>query len=224
MNRQFLYILAPFVLLLSCQDKSSTDQKTDDQTIFFADTLSGHQESTADVVAITTLFDASEFEDPIMDRLLAEIKICNPLTRDSIIDGAYPCSPKLFQLYTYNRKRGLEDAFLLQVRKGVNNFPYRRLLIFTRENGELVLMNGIIGYLVEKRKSDSGIDDLVVAVVDNIGGEYMRYDVLIRYENGKYHFLEALGDLEGSFEHNPELKAEATRQIGDRIKEKELIY
>jgi hypothetical protein len=224
MNRQFLYIAVPFMLLLSCQEESFDNQTAEDLNTFFIDTLGEDQNQSIDIEKITTLFNASEFEDPIMDRLLAEIKICNPLTRDSIIDGAYPCSPKLFQFYTYNRKRDLEDAFLLQVRKGVNNFPYRRLLIFTRENGELVLMNGIIGYLVEKRKSDSGIDDLVVAVVDNIGGEYMRYDVLIRYQNGKYHYVEALGDLEGSFEHNYTLKEEATRQIGERIKEKELIY
>lgn len=172
---------------------------------------------------ITTLFNQDEFPEAYLEQLLVELKICNPQLEELQGDGVPPCSPNYFQFYSYNKHRKIEDAFMIQVKKGVNGFPYRRLLIFTRENGILVKMNGIIGYLVEKRPSPSGIDDLVVAVVDNIGGYYERYDVLIRYENGKYQFVEALGDLQGAFD-NVELRKEATRQIKQRIEEKELIF
>jgi|GEM_PF-712485 len=172
---------------------------------------------------ISTLFDATEFPEAYLEQLLAEIKICNPQIESLQADGVPPCSPDYFQFYSYNKHRKIEDAFMIQVKKGVNGFPYRRLLIFTRENGTLVKMNGIVGYLVEKRPSSSGIDDLVVAVVDNIGGYYDRYDVLIRYENGKYQFVEAIGDLQGTFD-SKELKEEATKQIKQRIEEKELIF
>ena len=172
---------------------------------------------------ISTLFDQSEFPEAYLEQLLTEIKICNPQIEEIQPDGVTPCTPDYFQFYSYNKHRKIEDAFMIQVKKGVNGFPYRRLLIFTRENGILVKMNGIIGYLVEKRPSTSGIDDLVVAVVDNIGGYYDRYDVLIRYENGKYHFVEAIGDLEGPF-NTKELKEEASKQIKQRIEEKELIF
>jgi hypothetical protein len=158
-----------------------------------------------------------------MEQLLSEIKICNPQIETIQADGVAPCSPSYFQFYSYNKHRKIEDAFMLQIKKGVNGFPYRRLLIFTRENGILVKMNGIIGYLVEKRPAPSGIDDLVVAVVDNIGGYYERYDVLIRYENGKYQFVEALGDLEGTFD-TKELKAEATKQIKNASKKKNSYF
>ena len=175
------------------------------------------------VTEITTLFDEETFPDPLHEELLNEINICQSIYKDSVVNGLFPCSPSFFKFYTYNHKRDLENAFLLQVRKGVSNYPYRRLLIFTRENGELVLMNGIRGYLVEKRSTAHEIDDLVVALIDNIGGHYERYDVLLKYENGKYHYTEALGDLEGVFDSD-ELKKEATKQIGQRIKEKELIF
>lgn len=172
---------------------------------------------------ISTLFDEEEFPDESMNRLLVEIRICNPLSQDSIIDGFVPCSPNYFKFYTYDHNRDLSNAFLLQVRKGVNNFKYRRLLIFTREKEELVLVNGIIGYLVEKRSRPNKIDDLVVAVVDNINGHYERYDVLLRFKDGKYRFIEAIGDLHGVFK-TEELKKEASKQIKARIEEKELIF
>ena len=177
----------------------------------------------SEITSVTTLFDEIEFPEKQHTELLAEINICHQQDVDSIINGIVPCSPSFFKLYTYNHKRRLEDAFLLQVRKGVSNFPYRRLLVFTREKGELVLMNGIRGYLVEKRSNKNEIDDLVVALVDDIGGRYYRYDVLLRYDNGKYHYIEAIGDLEGLFEDET-LKKEATKQIGERIKEKNLIF
>lgn len=175
------------------------------------------------VTEITTIFDEETFPNPLHEELLNEINICQSIHKDSVVNGLFPCSSSFFKFYTYNHKRDLENAFLLQVRKGVSNYPYRRLLIFTRENGELVLMNGIRGYLVEKRSTAHEIDDLVVALIDNIGGHYERYDVLLKYENGKYHYSEALGDLEGVFD-SEELKKEATKQIGQRIKEKELIF
>jgi hypothetical protein len=208
-------------VLFSCKEGEVKHEVDSDDQNFFT-TSDNTQEG--DVIEITTLFDEENFPDPEMPALLTEIKICNPLINDSIIDGVVPCSPKYFKFYTYNRKRSLEDAFLLQVRKGVNNYPFRRLLIFTRENDKLVLMNGIRGYLVEKRKSESGLDDLVVALVDNLEGEYMRYDVLLRYENGKYHYVEALGDLYGSFEGKPKMKAAAFEEIGERIKSEQLIF
>lgn len=172
---------------------------------------------------ISTLFDAEAFPEAYLEQLLVELKICNPQIDKIQPDGIAPCTPEYFQFYSYNTHRKIEDAFMIQVKKGVNGFPYRRLLIFTREKGTLVKMNGIVGYLVKKQPSPSGIDDLVVAVVDNIGGHYERYDVLIRYENGKYQFVEAIGDLQGTFD-TPELKKEASRQIKQRIEEKELIF
>jgi len=181
-------------------------------------------EFISETTSISTLFDQDSFNDSKHLELLAELRICNPETQDSVINGVFPCSPRFFAFYSFNHNRKMEDAFLLQVRKGVNNYPYRRLLIFTREKGLLVKMNGANGYLVEKRSQPNGIDDLVVAIVDNIGGHYERYDVLLKYRDGKYHYVEALGDLHGVFEEGSELKAEATKQIGERIKQKQLLF
>lgn len=208
--RYLIFYFSFLFILFACNPETETEEK---KPPFISETTS-----------VSTLFDKDSFEDSKYVDLLAELRICNPNTQDSIINGVYPCSPRFFAFYSFNHNRKTEDAFMLQVRKGVNNYPYRRLLIFTREKGILVKMNGANGYLVEKRSQPNGIDDLVVAIVDNIGGHYERYDVLLKYKEGKYHYVEALGDLHGVFEEGSELKAEATKQIGERIKQKQLLF
>lgn len=198
-------MIALAAMIFSCGDKTDDDNFESKST------------------KISTLFDANEFENDTLNNLLLELNICYPEVNDSLEDGVVECSPKFFAFYDYNHKRSIADAFLLQVKKGVNNYPYRRLLVFVRERGQLVLVTGVVGYLVEKRTTRNGIDDLVVAVVDNIGGHYERYDVLLKYKEGKYHFEEALGDLQGTFD-DEDLKKRATKMISERIKEKKLIF
>jgi hypothetical protein len=178
----------------------------------------------SDTVKVETLFSSSGFDDKKYYELLIETHLCNPNYDPSKKDKTTPCSARFFQFYPYNHKREIENAFLLQVKAGVNNYPYRRLLIFVREKGDLVLMNGIVGYLVERISRPNDIDDLIVAVFDDLGNDkFDRYDVLIRYKEGKYHFVEAVGDLHGKFD-TPELKERASKAILERINEKELIF
>lgn len=197
-------------LLFSCdttEDKNSTKE-----------------EFKSEITEISTLFDETSFDEKLKYELLAETRICQPYYSDTMPEGRVPCTPKHFAFYEYNHKRELENAFLLQVKAGVNGYNYRRLLIFAREKGDLVVMNGINGYLVEKRSRPNEIDDLVVAIIDDLGNDkFDRYDVLIRYKDGKYHFVEAIGDLYGKFE-SEELKENASKMIKERIKEKELIF
>lgn len=177
-----------------------------------------------DTVKTDGLFTKGGFDDKLYYDLLIETHLCNPNYTDTTSDGSTPCSSRFFNFHPYNHKRKIDDAFLLQIRAGVNKYPYRRLLIFVREKGKLVLMNGIVGYLVERISRPNEIDDLIVAVIDDLGNsKFDRYDVLLRYKNGKYHFVEAIGDLEGNFE-SPELKKRASKAIQERINDKELIF
>ena len=178
----------------------------------------------SDTVKVETLFTSAGFEDKKYYELLIETHLCNPDFNPSAKDGSTPCSARFFEFHPYNHKREIDDAFLLQVKAGVNNYPYRRLLIFVREKGNLVLMNGIVGYLVERIARPNNIDDLIVAVFDDLGNDkFDRYDVLIRYNDGKYHFVEAIGDLQGTF-NTRELKERASKAILERINDKELIF
>lgn len=185
---------------------------------------SSSYEASKDTVLAPAEFSNSGFDEAKKYELLIETRICNPNYSDTINDGSAPCSAKFFRFFTYNDKRPLENAFMLQVKAGVNNYPYRRLLIFTRERGKLVLMNGITGYLVSKIKRPNGIDDLIVGIIDDLGNNvFDRYDVFLRYKDGKYHVIEAIGDLQGEFK-SESLKERATKEIKQRIEEKQLIF
>jgi hypothetical protein len=207
--RIFTYI-AIGILFFSCESKKEKEVISDD--------------FKAEVTKVTTLFDETSFDKKVKYELLAETRICQPYYTDTMPPDVIPCTPKHFALYEYNHNRKIDDAFLLQVKAGVNGYDYRRLLIFTREKGKLILMNGINGYLVEKHSRPNEVDDLVVAIIDDLGNnKFDRYDVLIRYEDGKYHFVEAIGDLYGTFD-SQELKEKASKMIKKRIEEKELIF
>lgn len=205
-----LIFIAIGILFFSCK----TETKENNQSENFK----------SEITKVSTLFDQTSFDKKIKYELLAETRICQPFYTDTMPPSVVPCTPKHFAFYEYNHKRGIEDAFLLQVKAGVNDYDYRRLLIFTREKGKLVQMNGVNGYLVEKRSRPNEIDDLVVAIIDDLGNnKFDRYDVLIRYKDGKYHFVEAIGDLYGTFD-SKELKEKASKMIKERIEEKQLLF
>lgn len=177
----------------------------------------------SEVTAVETLFDKPAFDNPEYVSLLAELNVCNPAVKDSIINGRVPCGPKYFDFYSFTEKTTIENAFALQVRAGVNQFGRRRLLLFMREKGQLVMMNGVVGYLQEKRTTASGFDDLVVGITYDNMGSFYRFDVLLRYNEGKYHYVEALGDVEGEFTDSI-MKKKATEEIGEIIERDHLLF
>lgn len=224
-----------FLLLMACKNDTTGQQEKDIPTD--STEIETEKKTNSDLIDLENTSDslieeevegdnflATGFEDKKYYELLIETRMCDPKFDATNNPNTTPCSSKLFSFHPYNHKREIDNAFLLQVKAGVNNYPYRRLLIFVRERGQLVLMNGIVGYLVERIPQNNDIDDLVVAVIDDLGNDiFDRYDVLLRYKDGKYHFVEALGDLEGTFD-TPELKKKASKAIKERIEEKELIF
>lgn len=210
--RYVLIILFSIILFCSCESESD-NKNGQEEDQFISDTLKAPAE-----------FSNTGFDDKLKYELLLETHICNPNYSDTTSDNTVPCSSRFFRFFEWNRKRNLDNAFMLQVHAGVNDYPYRRLLIFTREKGELILVNGINGYLIEQHTRPNDIDDLVVGIIDDLGNNnFDRYDVILRYEDGKYQFKEAIGDLRGPFQSDT-LKKAASRAIRRRIKEKELIF
>tara|TARA_B100000508_G_scaffold130740_1_gene118300 strand:- start:4908 stop:5591 length:684 start_codon:yes stop_codon:yes gene_type:complete len=227
MIRQLL-ILSLLFILFSCKESGTDQKESNSKEVLESDSKELEKQdktvAKADTIKAPADFSAQGFDEARKYELLIETRICNPQYSDSTKDGTVPCSAKYFRFFEYNRKRTLDNAFMLQVKAGVNNIPYRRLLIFEREKGKLVLVNGVIGYLVSQIKRPNGIDDLIVGVIDDLGdNNFDRYDVLLRYKDGKYHIVEAVGDLQGEFK-SEELKKRATKMIKERIAEKELIY
>ena len=111
---------------------------------------------------ISTDFGANTFSSSGEEiKLLKELHICDPKAA-SDTDELHPsCSPRFFRFFKLNKKSSLSSGFVLLVKAGVNGFPLRRVLVFQRENDQLVKLNGFNGNLIERRPSNSGYDDLV---------------------------------------------------------------
>src|SRR5690554_1415380 len=123
-------------LLFSCTE----DGKKDIDSTPTSNVKEGMEESSVldeelpkgfkqDTIKTDALFTIGGFDDKLYYELLIETHLCNPNYSDTTSNGSTPCSSRFFSFYPYNHKRKIEDAFLLQIKAGVNNYPYRRLLI-----------------------------------------------------------------------------------------------
>ncbi len=142
-----------------------------------------------DQTNIETLFDQTTFPSSDEPNLLKELEICNVKQRDlqNHLDPA--CNPKFFRFFSFIENKKLKDAFLLQIKARVNDFPLRRLLVFEREKGVLVKVNGFVANLIGTRISKTKHADLILRFNDNAGaGDIIFYNCLYQWENNHYVF------------------------------------
>lgn len=137
---------------------------------------------------ISTDFNSNTFTEGVEAELLKELKICNPNATSDTNERDAACSPKFFRFFKLTAKTPLKNGFILLIKSGVNGFPIRRVLIFERENGQLVKLNGFNGNIIERRKSDSGYDDLVLRFPDNYDGHLIYYNCLFQWKDGAYAY------------------------------------
>ncbi len=186
----------------------------------------GHEQAQGDLVGIETLFDQNSFEDPSMEGLLKELNLCNDTTR-SLEDYMNPaCSPRFFRFFKLTENTPIENGFLLQVKSKVSGFPLRRLLIFVRENGQLVKVNGFVANLIGRRKSDTAYDDLLLRFNDNVEGEITFYNCFYRWNGAKYEFL-SVEVIEGANWGGPvkkELKDSMGIEIQKEISDNGMLF
>ena len=186
----------------------------------------GHEQAHGDLVGIETLFDQNNFEDPSMEGLLKELNLCNDTTR-SLEDYMNPaCSPRFFRFFKLTEKTPIENGFLLQLKSKVSGFPLRRLLIFVRENGQLVKVNGFVANLIGRRKTDTAYDDLLLRFNDNVEGEITFYNCFYRWNGAKYEFL-SVEVIEGANWGGPvkkELKDSMGIEIQKEISDNGMLF
>ncbi|MDP5098613.1 MAG: hypothetical protein NWQ27_01350 [Crocinitomicaceae bacterium] len=144
-------------------------------------------EST-DVKSIETLFDSDVFPDPKMSEMLQELNMCNVNSTDTLDYNNPSCTPRFFRFFPMKEKMPIENGFLLQVKSKVSGFPLRRLLVFVRERGQLVKVNGFVANLIGQRKSESGYDDLLLRFNGNEEGESILYNCYFSWNGSKYTF------------------------------------
>lgn len=145
---------------------------------------------------ISTDFNANTFSSDIERKLLAEIGICDTIKGQEDNLDVPACSPRFFRFFPLRVGKPLSEGFMLLVRAGVNKYPVRRLLIFERERGELVKVNGFVGYIIERRKKHSAYDDIVVRFFERYESQKYFYNCLFSWKEGRYQYksCEAIND------------------------------
>lgn len=167
---------------------------SDDSTL---DLTSSIKPKIGNETKIETLFDQTTFPSDEEPKLLRELQICNISQRDleNHLDPA--CNPKFFRFFQFIENKSLKNAFLLQIKARVNNFPLRRLLVFEREKGILVKVNAFVANLIGTRISKTKHHDLILRFNDNVPtGEVIFYNCLYQWENNHYVFkkIEQIND------------------------------
>lgn len=171
------FIVFASLMMNSCTGEEEIDKGKDDKT-----------ENSTDTKPVETLFDSDAFPDPKMSELLQELNMCNVNSTDTLDYNKPSCTPRFFRFFSLKNKMPIENGFLLQVKSKVSGFPLRRLLIFIRERGQLVKVNGFVANLIGQRKTDSGYDDLLLRFNGNEEGESIFYNCYFGWNGSKYTF------------------------------------
>ena len=138
---------------------------------------------------ISTDFNLNTFTQGNETRLLHELGICDTLTlKDNNLDEP-ACSPRFFRFFPLKNNTNFQNGFMLLVRSDVHAFPTRRLLIFQRESNQLVQVNGFNGYLIERRKSKTEYDDIVIRFFERFDKQKYFYHCLFSWDQGKYKYV-----------------------------------
>ena len=138
---------------------------------------------------ISTDFNLNTFTQGNETRLLHELGICDTLTlKDNNLDEP-ACSPRFFRFFPLKNNTNFQNGFMLLVRSDVHAFPTRRLLIFQRESNQLVQVNGFNGYLIERRKSNTEYDDIVIRFFERFDKQKYFYHCLFSWDQGKYKYV-----------------------------------
>lgn len=177
---------------------------------------------------IEVLFDEAEFEYPGVAELLKEINICSDEQVDKDGNPVTPCSPELFKFFPLKEQMPLEDGFILLVKANTGGIALRRVLVFERENGTLVKVNGFIANLIGTKKKEGAYDDLLLRFIDKIEGSDVFYHCIFSWENGKYEFKtvevihEPAGDFYGRVKEN--VKDSVSQDIYKILTDNKMIF
>lgn len=171
-------------------------------------------EESEDFENIEELFDQTSFKDTTELNLLQEIQICS-LDENLLAKGAIPCNPMNFKFFPLIKGGELNNGFMLLVKAGTGGFPLRRLLIFQRERGKLVKVNGFVSNLIGRIPNQSGYDDLLLRFNDKDGTEDMFYNCLFTW-NGSQYIYKQVEVIEGRNWGGP-VKAQFKDSISNEI-------
>lgn len=212
-----IFTLLGMILLFSC---NNTEEKT---------IIQEPEISVLDVIEDqTNNFSEIRFDNPIHLELLKELDICEMTASDSSLVAT--CSPENFKIIEFRSDKDVKDAFILQIKAGIQfkgqdlPLPVRHLIVFERENGQLVRVNGFRGDLIANTDGEGSAKDLLIALYLN--SDETLFHCLFKWEDGHYSFesVEGLDYGDGIRTLQPELKDSLSNQIYNDLMNGNLIF
>ena len=173
-------------------------------------------------------FNDVKFDDPVHLDLLEELGICEMVSSDSNYYAT--CSPENFKIIPFKKDTDIRDAFILQVKAAIRfkgqdvPLPVRHIVVFERENGELIRVNGFRGDLIGMTDGASGTKDLMVALY--LTDDETLFHCLFKWKGGQYSFesIEGLDYGEGVRTLQPALKDSLSNDIYSSLMTSNLIF
>jgi hypothetical protein len=218
-NKVFFLFLLFSVFFVSCS--SLEDDVVDPKPTQSKDDLDEFE-------SFEILFDEEAFSDPKSVELLKEINICSDIQTDEKGKIVTPCSPKLFKFFPLQEGKPLEEGFVLLVKAETGGFALRRVLVFERENGSLVKVNGFIANLIATKKKKGTNDDLLLRFIDKIDGSDVFYHCIFTWESGKYEFktIEVIHEPSGNFHRRVKESAKdsLSKEIFKILEDNQMIF
>lgn len=212
--KYFLPTVLSFLLLVSC----SSDEGTNANDI----------PENKEMEAITTIFDGKKFANPLHLKLLNQLNICDLKIEDSAYYAT--CTPENFQIYDIRQDGDTENSFMLLIKSNIRLkgedllLPVRHILIFERENDQLVKVNGFRGDLIGMKENSNGYKDLLVAIY--FPKDKTLFHCLFIW-NGKQYSFDSVTHLdygEGVRKLKEENKAEISKEVYQNLTNDALIF
>ncbi len=186
MLNRFVFVGLGLALIASCNSGIEPESEVSDKQK--PESKAPEEIAPEKVVEIEELFDSTAFSNPIMLDLLNEIQICQMDTATVKNPQAIPCSPEYFKFYPLSPSIQLENGFILLIKATAGGFPLRRVLVFQRERGELVKVNGFVANLIGRVKNESGYDDLLLRFRDLEGTQPVLYNCLFKWNGMQFEY------------------------------------
>lgn len=180
-NKILVALIVTIGLLLICYVLMNNSENEDNSS-------TNATENTIEYGVISTEFNQNKFIYGEEIDLLQELKECDSTAVNDRDPLKPACSPRFFRFFPLDNKTTLKNSFILLIKATVRGSETRKIKIFQREKGVLVLVNGFNGNLVERIKSTSKFDDLIIRFGNRIDQTLHYYNCLFSWNGSQYQF------------------------------------
>jgi hypothetical protein len=180
-NKILVALIVTIGLLLICYVLMNNSENEDNSS-------TNATENTIEYGVISTEFNQNKFIYGEEIDLLQELKECDSTAVNDRDPLKPACSPRFFRFFPLDNKTTLKNSFILLIKATVRGSETRKIKIFQREKGVLVLVNGFNGNLVERIKSTSKFDDLIIRFGNRINQTLHYYNCLFSWNGSQYQF------------------------------------